>query len=371
MRDYYAILEVSPTASQETIREQYLLLIQAWHPDKFSNTAQKAKAEEISKEINTAYDVLKNPQKRAIYDNNRTGQSSKVREKQSQQQAEEQRRSKQAEEAQRRTNFERKQREQGEGEKRRNEFENQQKGLKELRQQKLVIIIAICIPFLAIIGAFIRYIYINNSSASESPQVSFGKINPKPSLVEDNTLTAALLTITPSPSYDLKNLQSNLKSFLLQESDIPLNLEFSHQYYYFPNNRYENDSAHFVETGRIDGWGVRYNKGSLLYDNGAIEITDFVTLYNSSVGAQLEITKYGDVVGYSEVINPPEIGDITRSFFSIGSTEEQYVIEFSYKNLSHDINIYGHYNDNVNPDLIGNIAHVVLEKLQASTLMNH
>lgn len=68
MKDYYAILEVSATASQEMIREQYLLLIQAWHPDKFANPAQKAKAEEKCKQINAAYDVLKDAEKRLRYD---------------------------------------------------------------------------------------------------------------------------------------------------------------------------------------------------------------------------------------------------------------------------------------------------------------
>ncbi len=75
MKDYYAILEVPPTASQETIREQYLLLIQAWHPDKFPNPAQRAKAEEKCKEINIAYDVLKDARKRLKYDRDVRGQS--------------------------------------------------------------------------------------------------------------------------------------------------------------------------------------------------------------------------------------------------------------------------------------------------------
>ncbi len=77
MKDYYAILEVAPVASQEAIREQYLLLIQAWHPDKFPNPAQKAKAEQKCKEINIAYDVLKDTQKRAKYDRELRGQSSR------------------------------------------------------------------------------------------------------------------------------------------------------------------------------------------------------------------------------------------------------------------------------------------------------
>ena len=56
-KNYYQILEVEPDASQEKIKEQYLFLMQAWHPDKFSNPAQKAKAEEITVGMNTAYEV--------------------------------------------------------------------------------------------------------------------------------------------------------------------------------------------------------------------------------------------------------------------------------------------------------------------------
>ncbi len=68
MKNYYQILEVEPDASDEKIKEQYLILVQAWHPDKFSKADQKARAEERVKQINAAYDVLKSPQKRAAYD---------------------------------------------------------------------------------------------------------------------------------------------------------------------------------------------------------------------------------------------------------------------------------------------------------------
>lgn len=67
-QNYYQILEVAQDASGEKIKEQYLFLVQAWHPDKFSKADQKARAEEKIKEINTAYDVLKSPEKRAAYD---------------------------------------------------------------------------------------------------------------------------------------------------------------------------------------------------------------------------------------------------------------------------------------------------------------
>ena len=68
MKDYYAILEVSPTASQKEILEQYRFLLQAWHPDKFPNPSQKAKAEERVKDLNEAYAVLGDPKKRSAYE---------------------------------------------------------------------------------------------------------------------------------------------------------------------------------------------------------------------------------------------------------------------------------------------------------------
>ena len=68
MKNYYQILEVESDASEEKIKEQYLFQVQAWHPDKFSKADQKARAEEKIKEINAAYDVLRNPTMRAEYD---------------------------------------------------------------------------------------------------------------------------------------------------------------------------------------------------------------------------------------------------------------------------------------------------------------
>ena len=67
-KNYYQILEVEPDASQEKIKEQYLFLMQAWHPDKFSNPAQKSKAEEKTVAINAGYEVLREPARRADYD---------------------------------------------------------------------------------------------------------------------------------------------------------------------------------------------------------------------------------------------------------------------------------------------------------------
>jgi len=68
MKDYYAILGIQAQAGQAEIRQRYRLLVVQCHPDKFSRSEQKAEAEEKLKEINEAYETLKDPRKRARYD---------------------------------------------------------------------------------------------------------------------------------------------------------------------------------------------------------------------------------------------------------------------------------------------------------------
>lgn len=66
--DYYAILKVESFITNAQLKKQYYFLCQAFHPDKFSSTEQKKKAEEEFKKINGAYQVLSDPIKRSAYD---------------------------------------------------------------------------------------------------------------------------------------------------------------------------------------------------------------------------------------------------------------------------------------------------------------
>jgi molecular chaperone DnaJ len=65
MADYYEILSVSRSANDEEIKSAYRKLAMRWHPDRNSGSKE---SEEKFKEMTEAYDVLRDPQKRAAYD---------------------------------------------------------------------------------------------------------------------------------------------------------------------------------------------------------------------------------------------------------------------------------------------------------------
>ena len=63
-RDFYLILGVERTASDAQIKAAFRKLAQQWHPDVNADPA----AQERFKEINEAYQVLSDPERRQRYD---------------------------------------------------------------------------------------------------------------------------------------------------------------------------------------------------------------------------------------------------------------------------------------------------------------
>ncbi|KAL6547586.1 hypothetical protein OROHE_009291 [Orobanche hederae] len=64
--DYYNILKVGRSATEDDLKKAYRRLAMKWHPDKNPNNKNEAEAK--FKQISEAYDVLSDPQKRQIYD---------------------------------------------------------------------------------------------------------------------------------------------------------------------------------------------------------------------------------------------------------------------------------------------------------------
>lgn len=66
-RDYYEILGVNREATEKEIKTAYRKLARKWHPDLHAGK-DKETAEEKFKQVNEAYEVLGDPDKRAKYD---------------------------------------------------------------------------------------------------------------------------------------------------------------------------------------------------------------------------------------------------------------------------------------------------------------
>jgi curved DNA-binding protein CbpA len=63
MQDYYAMLGVTPDATQQEIKSAYRRLARLHHPD-----LNKEARDDLIKRLNQAYEILRDPQKRAAYD---------------------------------------------------------------------------------------------------------------------------------------------------------------------------------------------------------------------------------------------------------------------------------------------------------------
>ena len=65
-RDYYEVLGVSKSATDEELKKAFRKLAKKYHPD--ANPDNKEEAEKKFKEVNEAYEVLSDKQIRLMYD---------------------------------------------------------------------------------------------------------------------------------------------------------------------------------------------------------------------------------------------------------------------------------------------------------------
>ncbi len=70
-KDPYTVLGVNRSATQDEIRASYLSRMKVVHPDRFDRFSQAkewTQAEDMLKELNTAYEILGNPGSKTMYD---------------------------------------------------------------------------------------------------------------------------------------------------------------------------------------------------------------------------------------------------------------------------------------------------------------
>lgn len=72
----YQVLGVSTNATQEEIKKAYRALVKKYHPDQYKGTAYEKEANEKLKEINEAYDILKNGGGKSSYYSTQQGGTS-------------------------------------------------------------------------------------------------------------------------------------------------------------------------------------------------------------------------------------------------------------------------------------------------------
>ena len=70
-RDAYKVLQVDPDADVDVIQAAYRRLARKFHPDLAGGTVDATTAEARMIEINTAWDQLRDPARRAAYDRQR------------------------------------------------------------------------------------------------------------------------------------------------------------------------------------------------------------------------------------------------------------------------------------------------------------
>ncbi len=68
-KDLYKLLDVAPIASPEEISQKFKILARKYHPDTKTLPQEKERAKEIYQKLVEAFNILKDKEKRAEYDN--------------------------------------------------------------------------------------------------------------------------------------------------------------------------------------------------------------------------------------------------------------------------------------------------------------
>jgi DnaJ family protein C protein 3 len=66
--NYYEVMEVRKGASVSEVKDAYRKMVRKWHPDRFPDPDEKRAAEKKMRNVNRAFDVIGNEEKKRMYD---------------------------------------------------------------------------------------------------------------------------------------------------------------------------------------------------------------------------------------------------------------------------------------------------------------
>lgn len=198
-------------------------------------------------------------------------------------------------------------------------------------------------------------------------------------------LSTATSTTAPSPTPDTRVINIDPYQFLLTRDMLPKEGK-----YYLPASDWisphrnsevvsgwgvEAGRTYLAKTGRVDGWFVYYERGTIKF-LGPEEVYDNVVLYKTSEGAFLVMTEFSTCAkgeaGFVLQETDLQIGDLTNvcilhEMQSSGVNREWYRIEFSYRNYYHTIEIYG-WEYEIDPEFAKSVALSLLAELENAPL---
>ena len=66
--DHYLVLGIRPDATQDEVHDAWRFAVQVYHPDRFTDPALRDRADEMTRRVNAAWQVLGDATRRARYD---------------------------------------------------------------------------------------------------------------------------------------------------------------------------------------------------------------------------------------------------------------------------------------------------------------
>ena len=191
------------------------------------------------------------------------------------------------------------------------------------------------------------------------------------------TFTSTLMLVPiPSSTPDVRVIKTDIRKFLLQQTDLPLEGRYylpsssssspHHNYEIIQDVGQAFGDQYINETGRMDGWYANYARGG--GDSSLpVEILNSVVAFGSVEGARVYMERYVQgfnlAAGYVTMETDLEIGDSTAVFEKKDGETVNYVIEFSCRNFIQRIVGIGLKAD-ADKKLIVDIAYLLLNRLQ-------